>query len=77
MYKQVLEHINGVEIYPVISLLIFFVFFIALIIWMIKADKNYISRMSTLPLDIGENFGYGQNENFNGEQNKHSEEVKK
>lgn len=77
MYKQVLEHINGVEIYPVISLLIFFVFFIALIVWMIKADKSYISRMSALPLDIGENFGYGQNEKLNEEQNKQSAEVKK
>jgi len=77
MYKQVLEHINGIEIYPVISLLIFFVFFIALIIWMIKADKDYISRMSALPLDIGENFGYGHNENLNEEQNKQSAEVKK
>ena len=51
MYKNVLESINGVDIYPVISLIIFFLFFLGVLIWVMKADKSYISKMGNLPLE--------------------------
>lgn len=51
MYKNVLENINGVEIFPIISLIVFFIFFIVVVIWVLKADKSYLSRMSNLPLE--------------------------
>ena len=38
-----LERITGVGVFPMISLLIFFVFFIVLLAWVLKADKKYIS----------------------------------
>jgi hypothetical protein len=44
-----LQSITGVGIYPLISLLIFFVFFSALSIWALKADKGYINLMKKLP----------------------------
>lgn len=49
--KNHMETISGVEIYPVISLLIFFSFFVILFWWVITAKKDYINKVSNLPLD--------------------------
>jgi len=51
MFKHYFERIQGIELYPVISLLIFFIFFVLLFIWVITADKKYINKMKGLPLD--------------------------
>ena len=51
MFKHYFETIQGIDIYPVISLLIFFIFFVLLFVWIIRADKNYINTMKNLPLD--------------------------
>lgn len=51
MYKNVLENMAGVDVYPVISLIIFFLFFIGVILWVMKADKSYINKMGSLPLE--------------------------
>ncbi len=50
MYKDILNSINGVEIFPIIALIIFFIVFISMIIWVIKLDKTRIKKMSLLPL---------------------------
>ncbi len=44
-----LESITGVGVYPLTSLIIFFVFFTALSVWAFKADKDYIRSMKQLP----------------------------
>ena len=49
--KGSLENIDGVEIYPIISLLIFFIFFTALFWWVFTAKKEHISKVSQIPLD--------------------------
>ncbi len=49
--KGHLETIAGVEIYPIISLLIFFTFFVALFWWVITAKEGYIKEVSNLPLE--------------------------
>ena len=54
MFKHYFERIDGIEIYPIISLLIFFIFFILLFIWVVKVDKRYISKMKNLPLESTE-----------------------
>ena len=51
MYKEILQSIEGVSIYPIISLIVFVLFFAAIIIWMIKVDKNYIKKMENLPFE--------------------------
>lgn len=51
MYKQVLQSIAGIDIYPVISLLIFFTFFMGLVVWMFKIKKSYLTKMSNLPIE--------------------------
>lgn len=49
--KHNLETIAGVEIYPIISLLIFFVFFLVLGIWVFGYKKESIEKMSQIPLN--------------------------
>ena len=49
--KYHLATIDGVAIYPIISLSIFFTFFVALFWWVIKTRKSYIEKVSHLPLD--------------------------
>ncbi|AGC75324.1 Cbb3-type cytochrome oxidase component FixQ [Nonlabens dokdonensis] len=48
--KGNLENIDGVEIYPIISLLIFFIFFTALFWWVFTAKKKHIEEVSNIPL---------------------------
>ncbi|MBL7471295.1 CcoQ/FixQ family Cbb3-type cytochrome c oxidase assembly chaperone [Robertkochia sediminum] len=58
MLKFVKDHmatIDGIEIYPIISLSIFFVFFIGLFWWVFSAKKDYINKVSRFPLDNQEN----------------------
>lgn len=49
--KHYMESISGIEIYPMISLLIFFIFFVILFWWVFTAKKEYIEKVSNLPLD--------------------------
>jgi cbb3-type cytochrome oxidase subunit 3 len=46
-----LEKIQGVEIYPIISLLIFFSFFIIMAYYVLNLDKGYIDEMKNMPLE--------------------------
>ena len=58
MFKFVKGHmasIDGVAIYPIISLSIFFVFFVILFWWVLTARKDYIRKVSHFPLDNQEN----------------------
>lgn len=49
--KGHLESMSDVEIYPIISLLIFFSFFTIVTYRAIRARKEYIDEVSQLPLD--------------------------
>jgi len=49
--SHTLEQISGIEIYPIISLLLFFIFFIVVGYMVLTADKEYIEEMKNLPLD--------------------------
>ncbi len=44
-----LERITGVGVYPLFSLLIFFVFFAVLLLWILRADKSYINALKNIP----------------------------
>lgn len=54
MYKEVLQSIEGIGIYPIISMIVFVIFFAIVIIWYFKADKKYLNKMSNLPLEEDE-----------------------
>ena len=50
MYKNVLQSIAGIELYPLISFFIFFLFFLGLLLYVVVANRQHISTMSQLPL---------------------------
>lgn len=49
--KHNMETISGIEIYPIISLLIFFLFFVGLYVWVFTYKKEKITEMSNLPFE--------------------------
>ncbi len=51
MYKNILQSIENIEIWPVIGLVIFFIFFLGVLIRVYKSDKGHIEKMKNLPLD--------------------------
>ena len=55
MFKHYFEQVENIADGPVISLIIFFVFFVALIYWVMKVDKRYVDKMKNLPLEKEEN----------------------
>lgn len=50
-FKNYLEHITGVGLYPMVSLLLFFISFTALALWALRANKKYIDNMKQLPFN--------------------------
>ena len=57
MYRNILQSIQDIQIWPVIGLIIFFVFFIGVLISTIKTDRNLVEKMKNLPLDENDNIG--------------------
>jgi len=49
--KQNMETIADIEIYPIISLLIFFTIFISYAIYAFTRSKEEVDRMSIMPLE--------------------------
>ena len=54
--KHYFEDIANIEIWPIISLLLFFFFFVSLTYYVFKMKKTHVKRMSAVPLDITEDF---------------------
>ncbi len=61
MFQYLFDSIAGVEIFPIISLILFFVVFVGIVIWAIRADKDYLKKMEELPLDVSNNNGEQNN----------------
>jgi cytochrome c oxidase cbb3-type subunit IV len=55
MYKNVLQSIENIQIWPVISFVIFFVFFLCLLLWVFTTDKKFIDKMKSMPIDEKDN----------------------
>lgn len=49
MYNNVLQSIDNIAIWPVVSFVIFFLFFLCLLWWVFTADKKFIKYMEELP----------------------------
>ena len=52
-FKHNMETISGIEIYPILSLLIFFFFFVGLYFWVFTYNKEKIEQLSDLPFSEG------------------------
>ncbi|MCS6972862.1 MAG: cbb3-type cytochrome c oxidase subunit 3 [Cyclobacteriaceae bacterium] len=55
MYKNVLQHIENVSIWPIISLVIFFLFFVIMLWYVFTEKRSFINYMKNLPLDENKN----------------------
>ena len=49
--KQYAEKMDHAQVYPMISLIILFLFFIVLLLYVKNMDKNRITTLSNIPLD--------------------------
>lgn len=58
MFKHYFEQIDGVEIFPIIALLIFFALFVYILIRVAFLRKSYIDRMRDLPLESNKKEDY-------------------
>jgi amino acid permease len=56
MYKEILQSIDGIEIYPIISFVIFFAFFLGLLAYVVVVKKEYIQSMKEMPLQNENGF---------------------
>ena len=54
MYKNVLRSIDNIAIWPVISFVIFFLFFICLLWSVFTTKKTFIDKMKSLPFEKSE-----------------------
>ncbi|MES2730848.1 MAG: cytochrome C oxidase Cbb3 [Bacteroidota bacterium] len=50
MFKHYFEQVEGISFFPLLSLVIFVLFFLGLLIWMLQVNKDYIHEMAELPL---------------------------
>ena len=46
-----LEKIAGVDIFGLVSLGIFFLFFVVMVVWVFRADKKQLKEISRIPLN--------------------------
>jgi hypothetical protein len=51
MYKDVLQSISGIDVYAIIALIIFILFFAIIVVHLARMDKNYLKKMEQLPLE--------------------------
>ena len=49
--KHTFDSVSGVEIYPIISLLLFFTIFVVMVIHVMKLPKKNIDELKNQPLD--------------------------
>ena len=50
MFSQNLSSIDGVSIFPIISLVLFFVIFSGVLFWVLRKDKSYMEKLANIPL---------------------------
>lgn len=58
MYKDVLRSMEGVELFPSISLILFFAFFVLLVVWLVKHGKHHWDEAANLPLEATDNHEF-------------------
>ena len=62
MYREVLQSIKGVDVFAVIALIIFILFFVLVAVRLLRMDKDHLKKMAQLPLEPDNN-----SQNFEGE----------
>ena len=54
MEEKIICSMNGVAIYGVISICIFFAFFTGMLLWAFSKKASYLNKMGSLPLESSE-----------------------
>ena len=54
MHKEVLRSIEGIGLYPVISLIIFVLFFTTVFLWVLRMKRADARKLAAMPLEDGE-----------------------
>ena len=57
MFKFIRNHadkIQNIDLYPIIGLIVFVVFFILMLVYVKKMSKEQVDEVSSLPLDLQE-----------------------
>jgi cytochrome c oxidase cbb3-type subunit IV len=49
--KHHLETITGIEVYPVVSFIVFTTFFLFMLIWVFKTKSAFFEKQQNLPLE--------------------------
>ncbi len=57
MNREILSHIPDVNLFPILSLILFFTVFVLIVVFAWKARGEYIDHMSQLPLESSEKRG--------------------
>ncbi len=52
MYKEALQSIEGIGLFPVFGLLVFLVAFIGVVVWAARLDRETVSNWSNIPFDV-------------------------
>jgi hypothetical protein len=50
MSGDILRRIAGIEVFPVVSLVIFVAVFAGVLIWVLRADRRRLAMLAALPL---------------------------
>ena len=51
MFKDIFESMYSINIFGLISMIFFFLVFLGVIYWAIRADKKYLEKMENMPLE--------------------------
>ena len=51
MYADILRRIAGVEVFPIVSLLLFVTVFTVVLVWTARLDATRLNRAASMPLD--------------------------
>lgn len=65
LVRHYLEDIAGIEIYPIISFLLFFALFIFVTWYVIKMDKEHIEEVSNYATDKADELPASKDHNLN------------
>lgn len=61
MLNEIFKSVPAINIYPLITLILFFTIFVLVTIWALRVKKPYIKEMEELPLDNSDHFNNGEN----------------
>lgn len=59
--KGHMSSIDGIELFPVISFIIFFTMFVIVLIWVFKMTKSEVDELSSIPLSGDKEY---ENDNY-------------